>query len=229
MIRDFFAFTPSFTGGVWVAAGDINADGFADIICGADAGGGPEVKVFSGADGSVLRDFDAFAASFAGGVRVATADLNRDGKADIICAAGPGGGPLVSIFDGATNSVLASFFAFAASFTGGVFVAAGDFNGDGVPDIVTGAGAGGGPQVTVFDGSTFKQLTSFFALPSAFTGGVSVGAGDVNGDGKADIAAAAGPGAGSQVTVYDAATLTPIESFLAFDPTFRGGSFVALR
>jgi hypothetical protein len=228
MIDDFFAFTPAFTGGVWVAAGDINADGFADIICGADAGGGPEVKVFSGANGSVLRDFFAFSGGFTGGVRVASADLNHDGKADIICAAGPGGGPEVSVFDGGTGSPLENFFAFAPSFTGGVFVATGDVNGDGTADIICGAGAGAGPQVTVLDGVTFKALTSFFALPSAFTGGVNVGAVDVNGDGKADIAAAAGPGGGSQVTVYDAATLTPIYSFLAFG-SFTGGSFVALR
>ena len=43
--------------------------------------------------------------------------------------------------------------AFQPNFTGGVRVATGDINGEGTPDIITGAGAGGGPHVKIFDGS----------------------------------------------------------------------------
>ena len=49
MIRNFFAYDPSFLGGVFVGAGDYNQDGKADILTGAGAGGGPHVEVFSGA------------------------------------------------------------------------------------------------------------------------------------------------------------------------------------
>ena len=80
------------------------------------------------------------------------------------------------------------------AFTGGVFVAAGDVNGDGCADIVTGAGAGGGPHVRVFDGRTGTETHGFFAFAPAFTGGVRVAAGDVNGDGHAEIIIGAGPG-----------------------------------
>ena len=62
-----------------------------DIITDADAGGGPHVKVFDGAalragQISVLYSFYAYAPSFHGGVRVAAADIDKDGFADIITA-----------------------------------------------------------------------------------------------------------------------------------------------
>jgi len=53
----------------------LNGDGFADIIIGADAGGGPNVAVFSGKDGKSLYDFFAYDPHSAGGVRVAAGDV----------------------------------------------------------------------------------------------------------------------------------------------------------
>src|SRR5262249_59384624 len=80
-------------------------------------------------------------------------------------------------------------------FVGEVQVARGDVNHDGVMDLIYGAGAGApGGHVKVLDGATGAELYSFFAFPG-FTGGISVGAGDVNGDGYCDILVGAGPGA----------------------------------
>jgi hypothetical protein len=56
---------------VRVAAGDVNADGFADIITGAGPGGGPHVKVFDSHSLNLLHSFFAYEPNFAGGVFVA--------------------------------------------------------------------------------------------------------------------------------------------------------------
>jgi hypothetical protein len=118
--------------------------------------------------------------------------------------------------------VLASFDAFAATFRGGVNVAAGDLFGNGYDDIVTGAGPGGGPQVSVFDGESRQLLESFYAFNPSFAGGVSVGVGE-GANGRATIQAAAGPGGGPQVNTFDAQTLALLGSFFAYDPSFQGG------
>src|SRR5262249_51252944 len=113
------------------------------------------------------------------------------------------------------------------AFTGGVRVALGDFNGDGIPEIITGAGPGGGPHVKVFDGRTGETLVSFFAYDAAFRGGVSVAVGDVDGDGQTDIVTAPGTGGGPDIRVFDAAGNLK-SKFLAYDPEFRGGVSVAV-
>src|SRR5439155_41844 len=111
-----------------------------------------------------LQSFFAYAPNFSGGVHVAAGDVNGDGRADIVIApAGGMSGPQVKVFDGTNGNLLQSFFAYAPNFHGGVFVAAGDLNGDGKDDIITGAGAGGAPQVKVFDAVTLQAIDSFFA------------------------------------------------------------------
>ena len=98
--------------------------------------------------------------------------------------------------------LLASFFAYDPAFSGGVCVAVGDVNGDGKPDIITGAGAGGGPHVEVFD-LTGHLENEFFAYDPRFTGGVNVAVGDLTGDGQGDIITGAGAGGGPHVKVFD--------------------------
>lgn len=214
----FNAFDQSFKGGVRVAMGDINGDGVPDVIAAAGPGGGPHVKVFDGVTNAVIRSFFAYSASFQGGMYVASGDINGDGIDDIVTGADAGGGPHVKAFSGVDGSELASFFAYTAAFRGGVRVAVGDTNCDGFADIITGAGAGGGPHVEVFSGDNRVLLQSFFAYDAAFTGGVYVAAGDSDGDGRADIVTGAGAGGGPHVKVtnYKGQLL---QSFFAFDPT----------
>lgn len=186
-MRSFLAYAPTFTGGVFVGSGDVDGDGLADIITGAGATGTSHVKVFSGATGAEIRSFFAFDPAFTGGVRVATGDVNGDGLADLATASGAGANPHVKVFDGLTLDPHHDFMAYDPAFTGGVNVATGDVNGDGIADIITGAGAGGGPHVKVFDGRNGQELSSFFAFDRSLAGGVNVAAGDLDGDGRAEM------------------------------------------
>ncbi|MCS6851366.1 MAG: DUF4394 domain-containing protein [Gemmataceae bacterium] len=231
LIGSFLAFNQNFAGGVFVASGDVNGDGFDDVVVGAGAGGNTHIRAFSGADGTVLRSFLAFDATFTGGVRVAVADFNRDGFADIVAAAGPGGTAQIKVFSGATNGnllpgPLGSFLAYAPGFTGGAFVAAGDVNGDGIPDIITGAGPGAGPNTKVFNGTDGTLWTSFHAYASTYSGGVRVAVADTNGDGRLDIVTAPGANLNSRIISRDALSLAILDDFYAFHSTFAAGVFV---
>jgi hypothetical protein len=227
VVQDFFAYDTAFAGGVRVAVGDFNGDGQMDVVTAPGAGGGPHVRVFDGRTGGEIRSFFAYDPGVTGGVQVAVGDVTGDGRADVVTGTGPGAAPHVKVFDGATGAEVRSFFAFDPAFTGGVSVAAGDVTGDKRADVVVGAGPGGGPAVKVFDGASGAEVRSFFAFDAGFTGGVNVAAADLSGDGRAEVIAAAGPGGGPAVHVYDGLTGGLTSSFFAFDPAFAGGVRVA--
>ncbi len=115
---------------------------------------------------------------------------------------------------------------FAVGYKGSVSLAVGDINGDGKPEIIVGAGPGGGPQVRAF---TFegKAILNFFAYDKNFRGGVNVAVGDINGDGKAEIITGAGPGGGPHVRYFNDRGGV-LGGFFAYDENFRGGVNVAV-
>src|SRR5262249_38144808 len=105
----------------------------------------------------------------------------------IAVGADAGGGPEVKAYDGVTGALRLDFYAYEPTFGGGVRVAVGDYNGDGVLDVITAPGAGRAPEVRVFDGQSGAEIAHFNAYDSHFLGGVFVAAADMNGDNKADI------------------------------------------
>ncbi len=183
LLRSFFAYAP-LNGGVNVASGDVNGDGTPDIITGTTAGSSPVVRVFDGTNNALIRDFFGYDPNFVGGVNVAAGDLNGDGRDDIVLGAGPGGGPHVQVFDGATNNVVQSFFANdpfvpgapPTAVTGGVFVAAGDFDADGRADLLIGSGSGSFARARVF--KLTSGITTLLSVDpfTNYVGGISVGA-----------------------------------------------------
>jgi hypothetical protein len=198
-----------------LTVGDINDDGKADIAVGApfETVGGKAAQgrayVFSGADGALLFPLDTpnSQADAYFGYSLAVGDVNGDGKADIAVGAegqdvgvstqqgrayvfsGPSGAPLFTL-DTPNPQPGAGF---------GYSVAVGDVNGDGNADIAVGAyqenvntNVDQG-RAYVFSGPSGAPLFTL-DTPNAQANaefGYSVAVGDVDGDGKADIAVGA--------------------------------------
>jgi hypothetical protein len=217
LIAQFNAYEPDFLGGVSVAAADLDGDGKAELVVGAGDGGGPLVRVFAIDTRTVDQKTAKENADFA-------ARTDPDKLASVVSAfAGT-----YRANDGTTGRYapglpLNGFAAIDPDFRGGVNVAVGDVDGDGVPDLVTGAGVGGGPRVTVYSGTTGKVIQNFFAYDANFRGGVLVDAGRFTGSAAADVVTAPGGGGGPNVRVFDL-TLPdpdkhPVANFFAYDPS----------
>jgi hypothetical protein len=112
----------------------------------------------------------AYAPGFIGGVNVAAADLNGDGKAEIITAPAFGGGPDIRVFDSA-GKIQSEFMAYDPGFKGGVDVSASKASGNFPAMIATSPNTGGGPDIRTFNMTGVMQ-TEFMAYDSAHRGGV---------------------------------------------------------
>ena len=225
--QTFAPYGTGYQGAITVAQGDVNGDGVADLVTGTGAGVAPHVLVLDGNTLAVISSFYAYAEQFLGGVRVAAGDVDGNGKAEVVTGTGPGSAPNVCVFNGTTGATQQSFYAYAPEYLGGINVGAGDVTGDGKADIITGSGVGVSPHVVVFDSATAQAIYSFYAYLPQFKGGVNVGAGDVDSDGKADILTGAGLGGDPHVKVFSGADGSQKQSFDAFEVDFNGGVSVA--
>jgi hypothetical protein len=226
LVPPFDPFGGDFTGGGFVTTGDINNDGRDEFVVTPDQGGGPRVSIYSLlANNSVLRRVNFFGIddpNFRGGARAALGDVNNDGTPDLAVSAGFLGGPRTALFNGTSllfspTRLVSDFFAFpgrdAETLRNGVFVAAGDINGDGHAELIFGGGPGGAPRVFILSGATITQsgvgeaqrvpyANFFVAENSTSRGGARVAAKDLDGDARADLAVGSGDGAPGIARLY---------------------------
>src|SRR5262249_50409204 len=180
-----------------VAVGDVNGDGYAEIVTGANVGN-PHVKVYGGKElmkgasdpdkTSLMADWFAYGLNFNVGANVAVGDITGNGYAAIITGASVGN-PDVHVYDGKAianhtftvsdpdASQLDQFFAYDLNYNIGVTVGAADFDGDGKAEVLTGTSAGA-PHYRVVkgDASGIKPPALFEGLPQGLQGGIAVGA-----------------------------------------------------
>jgi hypothetical protein len=226
--------------GVNVACASLDSSGIHAVITGAGPGAvfGPHVRAFT-TDGVPVPGVSYLAyGTHKFGVNVAAGDIDGDGYDEIITGAGPGAvfGPHVRGWNcdgGAATAIGAvSYLAYGTN-KWGVNIAAGDIDGDGYDEIITGAGPGAvfGPHVRGWnydgDGGT-EAMTgiSFFAYNTP-RWGVNVACGDLDGDGYDEIITGPGPGsifaAHLRAWNYDDDSITPMSGVNLF--AYNGASF----
>ncbi|MBI5501958.1 MAG: FG-GAP repeat protein [Deltaproteobacteria bacterium] len=183
-------------------AGDVNADGYGDVVVGAYAWGGLTGRAYLFLGGAAMdtaydmREDGAAAGAYYGASVSAAGDFNDDGFADFIF--GASGQSRAEVFYGGTtvNPTPAVMLTSPSQYFGGSVARAGDANGDGIGDLLVGAYgyAAGVGAAYLYLGAASPSTTA-----AQTAGGVTddnfgmavAGPGDVNGDGYADSLAGA--------------------------------------
>ncbi len=182
------------------AAGDLNQDGFDDLIVGtkySSPGGLTEAGsafVYSGVDGSLLYQWDGATANARLGASVSSAgDVNGDGFDDVIVSTYGVG--TVSVYSGMDGSELHQWNGTGSGDWFGISVSgAGDVNADNFDDVIVGAwyadpgGISNAGSAFIYSGADGSLLHRLDGVGSYDRIGYSVsGAGDVNRDGYFDV------------------------------------------
>lgn len=223
VISAFFAF-PGFAGPLSVASGDYNGDGAAEIAVAVAGKGAATVKIFSLGLGSnnqnsptliptLVTSWNALP-GYTGGVSLAMADVDGDGRADIIT--GTQGATIARVRVFSQGNLVQDFRPLDLRYKAPIAVTAGDLDGDGRAEIIVAGGMGTPPTVTIFSGARAGQaIGSFFALPWTSKAGLTVTVGDLDGDKKLDIHVSAATGSSSLWKAFDGRSFRQIDSFFS--------------
>lgn len=218
----FFAYDSKSKVAIDAITADVNGDGSKEVITAPGAGMSAEVKVFTQA-GKLLLKFFPYDSKIKTGIYISAADVNGDGKAEIITSPRAGLAAPVRVFNASGKSVkaISQFYAYDKKFKSGIKTQTGDVDGDGSYEIIAYPRASSSPQIAVFKYNG-KLVTRFYAFDSKMRGSYNVAVGDVNKDGKDEIVVAAEAGIAPQVAVFNKSG-KQVGRFLAFDSKFRGG------
>jgi hypothetical protein len=203
------------------ACGDVDGDGLDEIIVGLGSGGNGWVEIFDYSGGSVTHkswvqvDWAGYNTSN-GETRPAAGDLDGDGRDEVVVGLGPGARGWLEVVDDATAGYghlvwAAVDWASYNSAHGETRPACGDVDGDGVDEIIVGLGAGGGGYLEVFDYSsgsvTHKAwLRVHWGAYNSSVGETRPASGDLDGDGRDEVAVGLGPGGSGYLEVLDDAS-----------------------
>jgi hypothetical protein len=230
--QSFYAYNRALhRSGVRVAVADLNGDGMPEVITINGGQGHARIKVFDGRDTNPILAFDGFEQKVTPwGYYIAAADLTKDGRALVAIAPDVGGPPIIEVYDLAQGKLLASIQAFPKTFEGGIRLAWGDVNGDGIPDLIAASGPGQmASKVKVFDGTNFTRvLTEFLGVDDKYKGGLFVAAADLTKNNRAEIAIGLDAGSRPLVRVFDGTKGKFIAEFEPYPNNFRGGVRVAI-
>jgi hypothetical protein len=220
--NQFFAFEPGDRHGIFVATGDINADGVDEILVTQDAGGIGQIRIFN-RYGHLKGAYFPFGRTGLP-LRVATGNMDEDPEAEILSVQSTYSDGRILIHNG-NGRYAGSLTAFNTN-VNALSLSTEDLNADGLDEIIVASGARHSPRVSVYNSLGAEQF-SFFAYPQNFLGGVEVASGDIDQNGTVELYVFPKTNGGPHLRMFNHEGKL-IGSFFAFDSLNRSGGSIAI-
>lgn len=177
------------------APGDLDGDGWVDLVIAAPGDSGRQVRAFAGIDGGFLFALGGSNADGFGAFVVDTGDLDGDGVGDFAVSAPVGG--YAKIYSGATRALIRRMpYARATSASDGKLARVPDTDGDGYDELAVGLPGAAGSAVCLHSGADGAMRWMVIERVPHSLGTSVASAGDVDGDGVADVVVGAPRGDG---------------------------------
>lgn len=227
--KEFYPFGSKARGGMRLAVGNLTGTGQSLIAVGAEGASDSTVRIFT-LSGRLITSFRPYPAALKNGTAVAMADVDGNGRDELITAPDRGAGQIRvwTYLPSSKKFVLKTqFFAFARSTTTGFSLAAGDMNLDGKAEVaVTNRRSARTVLIFHMKGGKMEQAASLKPYPVTISSGITMTMGDIYGDGRRELIVTGGPGYWSQIKFYDIKGRRLMD-YLPTVTTYRGGMSLA--
>ncbi|MBI2426999.1 MAG: VCBS repeat-containing protein [Candidatus Kerfeldbacteria bacterium] len=236
-IDDEFTSDASSRVGLTMAVGDVNGNGTDDVIVAKLAGGDSTIRVYqfdtrTDEWATPLDDQLVFDEGYTSGVQLLTFDMDGDGAKEIAVSPTIGSGN-VQVFSLADGELARDtwFWAYGNPFSGGVNMVSADIDGDGTDELFT-IPRSAAPTLRYwnYEDGGFVNKAEVTVYQDTFLGGVTLAAGDADGDGNQEITVAPLTRGGANIRTYTVAddTFDLSDWFMAYDANYRGGMHTAM-
>lgn len=182
----FFAYGKDFHGGVNIATGDVDGDGYQDIVTGPRYGGGPQIRVFNNKGRAKVIELWPFYHESHTGVDVAVGYVDGDSVNEIAVSQTNEQAWIKVYRYNYQKYIIGEWKAFSDDISG-ASIAMGDIDLDGRDEVIAGANSGYGGKVKIFEPNGLFANIEFQSFENDYQGGVDVAAGDYNNDGRDEI------------------------------------------
>ena len=173
-------------------------------------------------DGQLFFKVYPYGANYTGSLQVAIGDLNNDGFYEIYVAPSAGFREPIQVYSRHGERIGQDFFPFGSYYTGGYHLALTKATEKTPARLLIGSGKGVRSTITTF-GYDFKKINTFAVFESSFVSGVSVAAGDVDGDGVQDIIVGKAENGTPTVKIFSLEGKEKYQSFNAYSTQFKPG------
>ncbi len=163
LLSEFLAYDAKFSGGVNLAIGDVNNDGFGEIVTAPRSNNVPEIRVFN-MSGRPISKFLAYDDTWTGGVSITVGDVNNDKWPEIVTVPAKGRAPAVKVYS-LKGRLKSEFMPYSKYLTTGIKIIAADISGDNLPEILTLPNQGSTALLRVFDSAGLEKSNYYLRHP----------------------------------------------------------------